>query len=24
MADTTWGSEVFRYYGATPYWEDRK
>ena len=22
MADTTWGSEVFRYYGATPYWED--
>src|SRR5664279_2405620 len=23
MADTTWGSEVFRYYGATPYWEDR-
>src|ERR1035437_3371095 len=24
MADTTWGSEVYRYYGATPYWEDRK
>ena len=24
MADTTWGSEVFRYYGATPYWEDRE
>ena len=23
MADTTWGSEVFTYYGATPYWEDR-
>jgi len=22
MADTTWGSEVFTYYGATPYWED--
>src|SRR5665647_468232 len=22
MADTTWGSEVFRYYGAPPYWED--
>lgn len=22
MADTTWGLEVFRYYGATPYWED--
>ena len=21
MTDTTWGSEVFRYYGATPYWE---
>jgi hypothetical protein len=24
MADTTWGSEVSRYYGVTPYWEDRK
>ena len=24
MADTTWGSEVCRYYGATPYWEDRE
>jgi len=23
MADTTWGSEVYRYYGATPYWQDR-
>src|ERR1019366_759015 len=23
MADTTWGSEVFRYYGATPYWEEK-
>ena len=23
MADTAWGSEVFTYYGATPYWEDR-
>ena len=22
MTDTTWGSEVFTYYGATPYWED--
>ena len=22
MTDTTWGSEVFRYYGATPYWEN--
>jgi sporulation protein YlmC with PRC-barrel domain len=21
MADTGWGSEVSRYYGATPYWE---
>jgi sporulation protein YlmC with PRC-barrel domain len=24
MADTTWGSEVFRHYGATPYWEDQE
>lgn len=24
MADTTWGLEVFRHYGATPYWEDRE
>jgi sporulation protein YlmC with PRC-barrel domain len=22
MADAAWGGEVFRYYGATPYWED--
>jgi sporulation protein YlmC with PRC-barrel domain len=22
MTDTTWGAEVFTYYGATPYWED--
>ena len=22
MADNTWGSEVFRHYGANPYWED--
>ena len=22
MADTTWGSEVYRYYGATPYWDE--
>jgi len=22
MADNTWGSEVFRHYGASPYWED--
>ncbi len=22
MADTTWASEVYRYYGATPYWQD--
>ena len=24
MADPTWGSEVSRYYGVTPYWEDRE
>jgi len=23
MADTTWGSKVFTFYGATPYWEDK-
>jgi sporulation protein YlmC with PRC-barrel domain len=23
MDDTTWRSDVFRYYGATPYWEDQ-
>jgi sporulation protein YlmC with PRC-barrel domain len=23
MADTTWGSEVFRHYGTTPYWEEQ-
>lgn len=22
MADTTWGAEVYRYYSATPYWDD--
>ena len=22
MANSTWGSEVFRHYGASPYWED--
>jgi hypothetical protein len=22
MANTTWGSEVFAYYGAAPYWDD--
>jgi sporulation protein YlmC with PRC-barrel domain len=22
MANNTWGSEVFRHYGASPYWED--
>jgi sporulation protein YlmC with PRC-barrel domain len=22
MADATWGSEIFRYYNTTPYWED--
>ena len=21
MADSTWGSEIFRHYGSTPYWE---
>src|SRR5664280_1371743 len=21
MADTTWGTEIFSYYGARPYWE---
>jgi sporulation protein YlmC with PRC-barrel domain len=24
MADNTWGSEVSRYYGVAPYWEDRE
>jgi sporulation protein YlmC with PRC-barrel domain len=24
MADTAWGSEVSRYYGVTPYWEERE
>jgi hypothetical protein len=24
MADTEWGSEVFRHYGVTPYWEDQE
>ena len=23
MADNTWGAEVYRHYGATPYWEER-
>jgi sporulation protein YlmC with PRC-barrel domain len=23
MADTAWGSEVSRFYGVTPYWEER-
>jgi hypothetical protein len=22
MTDTTWGEEIFTYYGATPYWDD--
>jgi sporulation protein YlmC with PRC-barrel domain len=22
MADKTWGAEVYRHYGATPYWEE--
>ena len=24
MTDTTWGSEVSRYYGAAPYWETQQ
>jgi sporulation protein YlmC with PRC-barrel domain len=24
MADNTWGEEVSRYYGVTPYWEDQE
>jgi sporulation protein YlmC with PRC-barrel domain len=24
MADTNWGTQIFRYYGAVPYWEARK
>jgi sporulation protein YlmC with PRC-barrel domain len=24
MADNTWGSEVYKYYGATPYWDERE
>ena len=24
MADTAWGTELSRYYGVTPYWEDRE
>jgi sporulation protein YlmC with PRC-barrel domain len=24
MADTTWGSEIYQYYGASPYWEQEK
>jgi surface antigen len=24
MADTGWGAEVFRHYGATPYWETKE
>jgi sporulation protein YlmC with PRC-barrel domain len=23
MADTTWGSQIYRYYGVSPYWEER-
>jgi len=23
MADTAWGSEIFRYYNTTPYWEEQ-
>ena len=24
MADMSWGAEIYRYYGATPYWEERE
>jgi sporulation protein YlmC with PRC-barrel domain len=24
MADTTWGAEIYHYYGAPPYWEERE
>jgi sporulation protein YlmC with PRC-barrel domain len=24
MADTTWGNEIFSYYGARPYWEGQE
>src|SRR5438552_680917 len=24
MADTAWGAEISRYYGASPYWQDYK
>jgi sporulation protein YlmC with PRC-barrel domain len=24
MSNNEWGKEVFRYYGATPYWEDQE
>jgi len=24
MADTNWGTQIFRYYGAEPYWEAHK
>lgn len=24
MADTRWATDVYRHYGATPYWEDRQ
>jgi sporulation protein YlmC with PRC-barrel domain len=24
MADTSWGEGIYRYYGATPYWEERE
>jgi len=23
MADTTWGADIYRYYGRTPYWETK-
>jgi sporulation protein YlmC with PRC-barrel domain len=24
MADTTWGADVYRHYGETPYWDDQE
>ncbi|HLY16345.1 MAG TPA: PRC-barrel domain-containing protein [Bryobacteraceae bacterium] len=24
MADTTWASQIYSYYGASPYWEEEK
>jgi hypothetical protein len=24
MADTTWGTDLYRHYGETPYWDDQE